>query len=220
MVSNNHKIAKILKNLAEILDIKGIPFKPTAYRRASLTLEKLKSDIQEIYQKDGLKGLKSINGIGDGIAQKMAEYLQKGKISYYEKLKQETAIRQIVTHYFKSKGISLNELKKNAKKNQIVYSRFTKPAKQLLELAGDIEKAKKAIDKVANWAKSRGLDYAIETVFKKWPELKNLKPKPVVKKPFYEGHPMRQKDNRWFVVPEDGGEWLEFADQESKIEWK
>jgi hypothetical protein len=220
MTSRNHQAAKILKDIGDLLDIKGVPFKPAAYRRASLALEKLKQDVKEIYKKEGIKGLKSISGIGENIAQKLGEYLQKGKISYYEKLKRETAIRQIVTHYFKSKGLSLNELKKNARKNQIVYSRFTKPAKQLLELAGGIEKAKKAIDKVANWANSRGLDYAIETVFKKWPELKTLKPKMVVKKPFYEGHPMRQKDGRWYVVPEDGGDWLEFADEELKIEWK
>lgn len=220
MTSNNRGAAKILQDIGDLLDIKGVPFKPAAYRKAGLILRKLEQDIKKIYKKDGLKGLKNISGIGENIAQKLAEYLQKGKISYYEKLKQETAIRQIVTHYFKSKGLSLNELKKNAKKSQIVYSRFTKPAKQLLELAGSIEKAKKAIDKVAEWANSRGLDYAIETVFKKWPELKRLKPKQPVKKAFYEGKSMRQKDGKWYVVPGDGGEWLEFADDESKIEWR
>jgi len=36
---------------------------------------------------------------------------------------------------------------------------------------------KKAITKVARWASSRNLDYAIETVFKKWLELDKLNQK-------------------------------------------
>lgn len=104
--------------------------------------------------------------------------------------KEESRIQQIVNHYFYSKGLNLEEIKENAKKKKIIYSRFTRPAKQLLELAGSVKKAKKAIDTVASWAKSRNLDYAIETVFKKWLELDRLKPKEVVKKPFYRGDPM------------------------------
>lgn len=132
-----------------------------------------------------------------------------------------TAIQKVVTHYFKTKGLSLEELKKSARKRKIVYSRYTRPAKELIELAGSVEKAKKAITKVAEWAKSRKLDYSIETVFKKWLELDTLKPKEVVKKPFYKERPMVWSDakKKWYVISKDG-EWLEFADKEDKIEWK
>ena len=84
-----------------------------------------------------------------------------------------------------------------------------------------MEKAKAAIDKVAEWANSRGLDYAIETVFKKWLELDRLKPKEVVKKPFYRNNPMvwSETKKKWFVVTPEG-EWLEFADKESMMEWR
>ena len=95
----------------------------------------------------------------------------------------ESVIQEIVNHFFHTKGLTLEEIKENARKRKIIYSRFTRPAKQLLELAGNKEKAKKAIDTVANWAKSRDLDYSIETVFKKWLELDRLKPKEIVKKP-------------------------------------
>ena len=71
-------------------------------------------------------------------------------------------------------------MKENAKKRTIIYSRHTKSAKQLLELAGSVEKSKTAIDKVAGWANSRKLDYTIETVFKKWLELDRLKPKEII----------------------------------------
>jgi len=81
-----------------------------------------------------------------------------------KKKKEETDIQQIVNHYFYTKGLSLDQIKKDARKKKIIYSRFTRPAKQLLILAGSIKKAMAAIDKVAQWANSRKLDYAIEEV--------------------------------------------------------
>ena len=133
----------------------------------------------------------------------------------------ETAIQQIVNHYFYTKGLSLEQIKKDAKKKKIIYSRFTRPAKQLLILAGSIKKAKEAIDKVAKWAKSRDLEYSIETVFKKWLELDRLKPKEIVKKPYYKGNPMvwSETQKKWYVIDEHGN-WLEFAGKESEIEWR
>lgn len=40
-------------------------------------------------------------------------------------------------------------------------------------------------------------------------------------KPFYQGNPMRwvEYKKKWFVISKYG-EWLEFADKESKIEWR
>ncbi len=135
--------------------------------------------------------------------------------------KQESDIQQIVNHYFYTKGLNLEEIKENTKKQKIIYSRFTKPAKQLLELSGSVMKAKKAIDKVAQWAQTRNLDYSIETVFKKWLELDRLKPKEIVKKPYYRSNPMiwSKAKKKWFVINEDG-EWLNFAGDEKDIEWK
>ena len=145
----------------------------------------------------------------------------KKKIKSRKKKQEETKIQKIVNHYFYSKGLSLDKIKKDAKKKKIIYSRFTRPAKQLLELAGSTRKAKSAITKVAEWAKSRNLDYAIETVFKKWLELDRLKPKEIVKKPYYRKNPMvwSETKKKWYVI-DKYGTWLEFADKESEIEWK
>ncbi|MDP3990717.1 MAG: hypothetical protein Q8P63_00185 [Candidatus Nealsonbacteria bacterium] len=136
-------------------------------------------------------------------------------------IRKETDIQEIVNHYFYSKGLNLEQIKKDAKKKKIIYSRFTRPAKQLLTLAGSVEKAKEAIDKVAQWASSRNLDYAIETVFKKWLELDRLKPKEIVKKPYYKNNPMiwSESKRKWYVIDEYG-DWLEFAEKETEIEWK
>ena len=133
----------------------------------------------------------------------------------------ESAIQEIVNHYFYSKGFNLEQIKEDAKKKKIIYSRFTRPAKQLLTLAGSVQDAKTAIDKVADWAKSRNLDYAIETVFKKWLELDRLKPKEVIKKPYYRNNPMvwSETKKKWYVIDSEGN-WLEFAAREQDIEWR
>ncbi len=222
----NQEIAKILYEIAELLEIRGTKSSSDAYRqkaycKAALVLEKLEEDVSLIYKKEGLKGLQKISGIGLRSAQKIEEYLKKGKIKRLKELKEETAIQQIIAYYFETKNVSLKELKTNAKKRKIVYSRFTRPAKQLLELSGSTEKAKMAISKVAEWAKSRNLDYAIETVFKKWLELDQLKPKEIVKKPFYKNNPMVWSDTkkRWYVISREG-EWLEFIGKKDEMEWR
>ncbi|MGC9031224.1 MAG: hypothetical protein ACP5H7_00400 [Minisyncoccia bacterium] len=225
MKENQKEINKILteifRDIAKMLEINSIPFKPKAYLKAAESLENLKENISLIYKKNGKKGLEKIPGIGKSIANKIEEFLLKKKIKYYEELKEKTKIRAVITYYFETKGISLKELKENSKKGKIIYSRYTKPAKQLLELSGSLEKAKEAIQKVAEWAKSRNLDYSIETVFKKWLELDRLKPKEIIKKPYFQGNPMIWSETRkkWYVINEDG-EWLEFNGNPSDIEWR
>ncbi len=229
----NQEITQIFNEMARLLEIKGDSvFRIQGYKNAGRVLGHLEKEVAEIYKEGGLKAIKAIPGIGERSAKRIEEYVKSaaranargdvavGKIKDYEKLKEETAIRQIITHFFQSKGLSLQELKENAKKRKIIYSRFTKPAKQLLELAGSVEDSKKAIDTVAAWATSRKLDYTIETVFKKWLELDKLKPKEKVKKPFYLGDPMIYNEARkkWYVIK--NGEWLEYADKESRIEWR
>jgi hypothetical protein len=73
---------------------------------------------------------------------------------------------------------------------------------------------------VANWANTRKLDYAIETIFKKWLELDHLKPKEIVKKPFYKGDPIiwSEAKKKWFVIKD--GEWLEYAGKKEAVEWR
>ena len=219
----NKEISKIFQDIIQLLEIKGdkaLSYKLRAYKNAINILDNLKINIDEIYKEKGLKGIRDL-GVGEKNAKKIEEYIKKQKIKEYDKLKEETAIRQVITYFFESKGLSLQELKENAKKRKIIYSRFTKPAKQLLDLAGSTEKAKEAINKVAQWANTRKLDYAIETVFKKWLELDRLKPKEIVKKPFYKGDPMiwSETKKKWFVISKYG-QWLEFADKENTIEWK
>jgi len=219
----NKEISQIFAETIKLLEIRGdkaLSFKIKAYKKAIFILDNLKEDISDIYAEGGIKKIREL-GIGEKNAKKIEEYIKKQKISEFEELNEETAIQNVIAHFFETKGVGLQELKNNAKKKKIIYSRYTKPAKQLLELSGSVEKAKEAISTVANWANSRKLDYTIETVFKKWLELDRLKPKEIVKKPFYRGDPMiySSTKKKWFVISKYG-EWLEFADKENTIEWK
>jgi len=84
----NQELIKIFYDIAEILEIKKIEWKPRAYRKAALSIQSLSEDIEDIYKEKGLAGLKEIPGIGDAISQKIAEYIETGKIHEYEKLKE------------------------------------------------------------------------------------------------------------------------------------
>lgn len=85
----NLEIAKILHNIADILELKEVPFKPQAYRRAAMAIEGLTDDIAELAK---LGKLREIPGVGESIAEKIEEFLKTGKVHAYEKLKKEIKI--------------------------------------------------------------------------------------------------------------------------------
>ena len=78
----NREIADLLEEMADILEFKGEnPFKISAYRKASRIIGDLTQDIEEISEQGKLK---EMPGIGEGMAQKIVEYLKTGKISKFE----------------------------------------------------------------------------------------------------------------------------------------
>jgi DNA polymerase (family 10) len=85
----NQELAKILSEMAALLEIKEIPFKPQTYDRAAYSIESLGEDIEDIYKNGGLKALEEIPGVGQGIAERIEEYIKTGHISDYEKLKKQ-----------------------------------------------------------------------------------------------------------------------------------
>jgi DNA polymerase (family 10) len=88
----NKEIAKIFNEIAEYLEMEGVQFKPYAYQKVALTLETLKDDVEDLYKAGGLKALKSIPGVGDSMARKIEEYLNTGRIEYYEEFKRKMPI--------------------------------------------------------------------------------------------------------------------------------
>jgi len=83
---NNKQIAAIFYEVADLLEIKSVKFKPVAYRRAAHTIETLKEDITSINERGKLE---EIPGVGMHIAAKIREIIEDGRLAYLEKLKQE-----------------------------------------------------------------------------------------------------------------------------------
>jgi DNA polymerase (family 10) len=89
---SNQDLAKILYEMAAFLEIKEVAFKPQAYERAAYSVEALGEDVDEIYKKGGLKALEKIPGVGQGIAERIEEYVKTGRIADYERLKKQFPI--------------------------------------------------------------------------------------------------------------------------------
>src|SRR3989338_4966706 len=84
----NQEIAKILYEIAEMLDIiNENRFKSAAYRRVAKTIELLPVEVREVYKKSGLEGLQGIPGVGEHISAKLEELIKTGKSGYYTDLK-------------------------------------------------------------------------------------------------------------------------------------
>ena len=88
----NLEVAKIFKEIAILLKMDDIQFKPRAYEKAARSIEALEEDVEEIYKKDGVKGLMEIPGVGQSIAEKIEELITTGKLRYYEELKRKVPV--------------------------------------------------------------------------------------------------------------------------------
>lgn len=82
----NSEVANILNEIADLLEIKGVQFKPRAYRRAAQAIDALPEDLEIVYDRGELR---EIPGIGASIALKIQEILETGGLTYLEQLREE-----------------------------------------------------------------------------------------------------------------------------------
>ena len=85
----NQLVARILSEIAELLALDGVPFKPQAYRRAAQTIESLSEPIEDLVDAGRHADLP---GVGDAIAKKIVEIVETGKLQYHEELKAKLPI--------------------------------------------------------------------------------------------------------------------------------
>ena len=88
----NLKIAKIFGEMSQYYQMKDDRFRPRAYERAARLVEDMEEDLEDIYKKGGTKALMKIQGIGQGLAEHIEEYIKTGKINIFEKLKKEAPL--------------------------------------------------------------------------------------------------------------------------------
>ncbi len=89
----NQELSKIFFEMADLLEMEGVSFKPFAYRKVALSLDSLKEDVGEIYRSKGLEALQEIPGVGEGIAKAIEEYLKNGKIKSLAELKKKLPMK-------------------------------------------------------------------------------------------------------------------------------
>ncbi len=88
----NQELSKILYEMALLLDMEGVEFKPRAFEKASLAVGALDEDVGDIYKKGGLKALMEIPDVGRGIAERIEEYLKTHHVKDYERLKKKVPV--------------------------------------------------------------------------------------------------------------------------------
>ena len=88
----NWEVERILNNIALLLEMDDIPFKPRAYEKAARSIEALEEDLEDIYLRGGIKALEEIPSVGKSIAEKIEELIKSGNLEYYEKLKEKVPV--------------------------------------------------------------------------------------------------------------------------------
>ena len=125
----NGEIAGIFYQMADLLELQDVPFKPQAYRKAARQLEGMSEDIEDVAKSGKLE---DIPGVGKSIAEKIHEYLKTGKIKHLEELKKKVpgnldellavpglGPKRAVILYRKLKVDSLEDLEKAASLGKI-----------------------------------------------------------------------------------------------------
>ncbi len=90
----NSEIAKMFEEIADMLELEDgdYRFEVRAYRKAALSLNTMQEDVGYIYKKGGAEALMEISGIGKGLAGKIIEYINTGKMAKHEQLKKKYPI--------------------------------------------------------------------------------------------------------------------------------
>lgn len=132
MEISNQKIAEVLLEIGEYLEMDGVAFKPRAYEKAAEAIQSLAEPVSEIYKKGGLKEIEQIPGVGRSIGEKIEEFILRGKIKEHEALKKKIPVdlaglsaieglgpKSIKKLYEKLKIKNLAELEKAARAGKI-----------------------------------------------------------------------------------------------------
>ncbi len=82
-------MARILHEVADLLDLDGVAFKPRAYRRAAEVIESLGEPIEDLVASGEHADLP---GVGEAIAKKIAEIVETGRLAYHDELKEKLPI--------------------------------------------------------------------------------------------------------------------------------
>lgn len=85
----NAEVAKILYEIADLLELQDVQWKPQAYRKAAQTIESWQEDIETVVKEGRVEALP---GVGTHIAEKVKEIVATGTLDYLKRLKKQIPI--------------------------------------------------------------------------------------------------------------------------------
>lgn len=94
----NREIAHLLEEIATLLEGQDAnPFRVRAYRMGAATVRKEEKSLATVIEKEGSDALKSLPGIGEGLAATIAEYVRTQRSRVLERLQGEFAPTDLFT---------------------------------------------------------------------------------------------------------------------------
>ena len=90
-MSRNDEIARELEAFADLLEAKGVEYKPRAYRRAAENVRDHTAAIDGLAT-EGEDAVAEIEAVGDAISAKIVEYVETGAIAELETLREELPV--------------------------------------------------------------------------------------------------------------------------------
>lgn len=88
-MNTNRELSRIFNEMATMLEMDEVAWKPRAYKTAAESISALDEDIRDIYEKEGKNGIRSIAGIGYSISDHVIEYLKTGTIKHFDQLRRK-----------------------------------------------------------------------------------------------------------------------------------
>jgi DNA polymerase (family 10) len=87
----NAELARRFEEFADLLEAKGVEYKPRAYRKAAENIREYPRSVADLAA-EGESAVKDIEGVGDAIAAKVVEYVETGTIGELEDLREDLPV--------------------------------------------------------------------------------------------------------------------------------
>lgn len=78
--------------MALFLEMERVQFKPRAFEKAALAIEALDKPVEELWRKGGVKALREIPSVGEGISERIDELLRTGRCRELETMRRKTPV--------------------------------------------------------------------------------------------------------------------------------
>jgi len=93
----NTQVATRLDEVADLLLEQGAsPFRVQAYRRGAETVRRLERPVNEIFEQEGVEGLRKLPGIGDRLAIAIRDIVRLGRLPMLDRLRGESDVVELL----------------------------------------------------------------------------------------------------------------------------